>query len=61
LQILSLQTVSIRNVAFLDILKKIAIERKPSIFEDELNHIGVSFNRRGIIVNEKMHWGQTVL
>jgi len=32
----------------------ICIGRKPNIVEDELNQIGVSFNQRGIIVNEKM-------
>jgi dihydrolipoamide dehydrogenase len=32
----------------------ICIGRKPNIVEDELKQIGVSFNRRGIIVNDKM-------
>ena len=32
----------------------VCIGRKPNIIEDELNQIGVSFNQRGIIVNEKM-------
>jgi dihydrolipoamide dehydrogenase len=32
----------------------ICIGRKPNIVEDELNQIGVIFNQRGIIVNEKM-------
>ena len=32
----------------------VCIGRKPNIIEDELNLIGVSFNSRGIIVNDKM-------
>ena len=32
----------------------VCIGRKPTIIEDELNQIGVSFNSRGIIVNDKM-------
>lgn len=32
----------------------VCIGRKPNLVEDQLNQIGVSFNRRGIIVNEKM-------
>jgi dihydrolipoamide dehydrogenase len=32
----------------------ICIGRKPNIIEDELNRIGVCFNQRGIIVNNKM-------
>jgi dihydrolipoamide dehydrogenase len=32
----------------------ICIGRKPIIVEEELNKIGVSFNQRGIIVNEKL-------
>jgi dihydrolipoamide dehydrogenase len=32
----------------------VCIGRKPNIIEEELNQIGVGFNQRGIIVNEKM-------
>jgi dihydrolipoamide dehydrogenase len=32
----------------------VCIGRKPSIIEDELNLVGVSFNSKGIIVNDKM-------
>jgi dihydrolipoamide dehydrogenase len=32
----------------------VCIGRKPNIIEDELNQIGVSFNPKGIIVNDKM-------
>jgi len=32
----------------------VCIGRKPNLVEGELNQIGVSFNRRGIIVNKKM-------